>query len=415
MTRAAGRRNVLFVTWDGPGSPFLEGLFLPIFEALRTSDYDFHVLQFTWAEEVERRRLHASSAALGIPYRSVAIWRRPIALGSMLTALNGALPLRRAIKDWRIDIVMPRSTLPATAARGATMIGAGRLPMLLDADGLPHDERVELGQGNRRDGVYRVLRRLETQAVLRADSISVRSRRAADILTARAGDPGIRRRFHVVANARDAALFRPLDDAARTAVRSRIGVTADQPLLVFAASALGWKNRTDAMLRLFAAVCARRADARLLLLLPDHRETGATLAAFPEIAESCILRSAAPGEVAQWIGAADLGLALMHASFSMQAVAPIKIGEYLLCGVPVLTSRGIGDFDSLIGSDTGLCLGETDDAALQAAADWFVGEVIPRRAEFAERCRALGLRHFSLESAVAGYCAALDAAVSNKR
>ena len=83
-------------------------------------------------------------------------------------------------------------------------------------------------------------------------------------------------------------------------------MTADQPLLVFAASALGWKNRTDAMLRLFAAVCARRADARLLLLLPDHRETGATLAAFPEIAESCILRSAAPGEVAQWIGAADL-------------------------------------------------------------------------------------------------------------
>lgn len=406
-------RNVLFVTWDGPGSPFLETLFLPIFQALRASGYNFHVLQFTWAAETERAQLADACASRGIPYRSALIWRRHIAVGSLIAAVWGALPIRRAVRDWRIDIVMPRSTLPATATRLALTAAGRKLPVLFDADGLPHDERIELGRGDAGDVTYRILRRLEKAAVRRADAVTVRTSRAADILAKRSGRNV--ERFHVVANARDADLFRPLTPHQRAEVRRRIGVQQQQPLLVYAASALGWKNRPDATLCFFEKVCERRPQARLLLIMPDHRETSQFLRKYPEVAERCILLSARPDEVPEWLGACDLGMALMHASFSMQAVAPIKIGEYLLCGVPALVSSGIGDFDGVIEADTGLCLGDLEDEALACAARWFVEEVLPQREAFAQGCRALGLAKFSLDSASGAYRAALEDAVATKQ
>jgi glycosyltransferase involved in cell wall biosynthesis len=146
--------------------------------------------------------------------------------------------------------------------------------------------------------------------------------------------------------------------------------------------------------------------------MPAHEEARALLEAQPDVAHACIFESASPAEVPQWLGAADLGLALIHATFSMQAVAAIKTGEYLLCGLPVLASKGVGDTEAVIEPGVGHCIGEPDDAALSAAADWFVDRVLPNRAEFAKRCRAVGLQHFSLDAAVDGYEAALRAAMA---
>ena len=51
--------------------------------------------------------------------------------------------------------------------------------------------------------------------------------------------------------------------------------------------------------------------------------------------------------------------ALRRSSFSMRAVAPIKLGEYLLCGLPALASPGVGDTDA-IAADAGLLLDRLD-------------------------------------------------------
>ena len=138
-------KNILFVTWDGPNSPFLLGLFLPIFAALRPHGFRFHVLQFSWSSAAEQATLAQACAAAGVAYRSARVWRRPVTIGAVATALVGRMHVRRAMRQWQIDLLMPRSTLPAVAAIAAAGHGRSRIPVLLDADGLPHDERVEFG------------------------------------------------------------------------------------------------------------------------------------------------------------------------------------------------------------------------------------------------------------------------------
>ena len=390
--------QVLFVTWDGPRSTYLLGLFLPIFAALQPRGFAFHVLHFTWADAAERAQLEQTCLASGVSYRSVTIWRRPIAVGSFATALFGRRHVRRAMDELNIDLLMPRSTLPALAAIPAAGEGRTRVPVLLDADGLPHDERLEFAGGLVTRLAYPLLRSLEAWSVRRADVVTVRTERAARILADRSGVAVSPQRFHLIASARDARLFRPLTAKARAARRLKMGLASDQPLLVYAGSALSGKYRGQDMLRFFRHVLARRPDARLLVLMPTDGEALALLEQNPDLAPACLLRSAAPVEVPAWVSAADLGLALIHATFSMQAVAAIKLGEYLLCGVPVLTSSGVGDCDTQVSVEVGRCLAEPDEKSLAEAADWFIDTVLPDRDGFRTRCRAVGLAHFSLDT-----------------
>jgi glycosyltransferase involved in cell wall biosynthesis len=49
--------------------------------------------------------------------------------------------------------------------------------------------------------------------------------------------------------------------------------------------------------------------------------------------------------------------------------SPIKIGEYLGCGLPLILTKGIGDFSELIPrTGIGLLLDETSDPAMQICA-----------------------------------------------
>ena len=81
--------NCLFITWDGPQTSYLEGLFLPIFKELVSRGYQMHVLQFTWANADVVQRSKITCEAAGIPYRSVPIWRKGGGAGPLLSAIAG--------------------------------------------------------------------------------------------------------------------------------------------------------------------------------------------------------------------------------------------------------------------------------------------------------------------------------------
>jgi glycosyltransferase involved in cell wall biosynthesis len=90
----------------------------------------------------------------------------------------------------------------------------------------------------------------------------------------------------------------------------------------------------------------------------------------------------------------------------MQAATAIKVGEYLLCGLPVIATDGVGD-RSTITPHVGFTLNESSNDRLEEAAAWFTGTVLPAREEFRARCREVGLEHHSLESSVGLYLQAL--------
>lgn len=403
--------NVLFVTWDGPGSTYLSGLFLPLFAQLADRGFQFHVLQFGWGDEQETAAVSVACAEVGVPYRRVRVWRRPVAFGSLTTAIAGIAAVRRAVRDWSIDLLMPRSYMPALAAIPARRFSGRSLAVLLDADGLPNDERLEFSGGSTHGLTHHLLSAIERYAVRNASAITVRTGRAIDILRERVGNAVPASRFTVVANARDSTLFRPASPAERSASRKALRIAEFAPLLIYVGTALTGKYRGELVRAFFALVHRRRSDARLLLVMPDPAEGRRLMACEPQLAEATVYVAATQSQVPALIGAADLGLSLIRSTLSMQSASAVKTGEYLLCGVPVLASAGVGDIARIVGSESGLCLASDEPAELEAAADWFCGSVLTRRQQFSDGARRVGLEHFSMISAVPAYEAALRAAL----
>ncbi|HYW17486.1 MAG TPA: hypothetical protein VE891_15215, partial [Allosphingosinicella sp.] len=175
---------------------------------------------------------------------------------------------------------------------------------------------------------------------------------------------------------------------------------AEAPLAVFAGS-VGPQYRFD-MIRDFAtALGRRRPDARLLIL------TGSPELAKSELGSNApldpVVVRASPDRVGRLLAAADIGLAFRAQSFSIQGIAPVKLGEYLLCGLPAVGNSAAGDTADAVAAGVFL----DDRAGPEAAAEWLVGEVLPNREAYRDRARKAGVAGFSLRRSIGDYLTAI--------
>jgi glycosyltransferase involved in cell wall biosynthesis len=391
--------KVLFVTWDGPQVNYLESLFLPIFSRLRDAKLFVYVLQFTWdkASKVSSSRQACEHA--GIPYFESRVLRTPKSAGALLSAVWGACRIRKIVKDLDIDVVMPRSNLPALSTLLARW--GSDFSVVFDADGLPLDERVDFAGASASSLGHRLLRDIEAEMVRCSRAVLTRSKIASEILIARAGAGTDQAKFHVIRNGRDADHFSIRTTAVREAVRNSLGIGLENPLIVYAGS-LGEQYCLPEMLEFCTAVHRQDPQAHFLILTGAPDIARQALLSAAEISSSVHIKTVSAKEMPDYLASADVGLALRRKSFSMQAVAPIKLGEYLLCGLPVIATKGVGDTDS-IGEDTGFLVETMSSDELNAAARWFCEKVRSDRDGFRQQCRDVGLSVFSLDASVQTY------------
>jgi len=92
-------KNILFITWDGPQTSYMEGLFMPIFQKIsERENIRFHVMQFTWADENRTASIQNVAEKMGIHYTTEKVYRKPVAsLGSFLTIQSGEIPAQKGV------------------------------------------------------------------------------------------------------------------------------------------------------------------------------------------------------------------------------------------------------------------------------------------------------------------------------
>jgi glycosyltransferase involved in cell wall biosynthesis len=108
-------------------------------------------------------------------------------------------------------------------------------------------------------------------------------------------------------------------------------------------------------------------DVFFLVLTPDVEEAQAMARdALP--AGRYEIRSAAHGEVSRYLRAADAGILLRAPDPLNEVACPTKFAEYVMSGLPVLISAGIGDCSGFVQEwQAGAVLPEPDPAAAAAA------------------------------------------------
>lgn len=392
-------KNILFITWDGPQTSYMEGLFMPIFQKISEREkIQFHVMQFTWADESRTASIRKTAEKMGIHYTAEKVCRKPIvSIGSFLTVQSGTKKIKKYIRDHGIDVVMLRSTFPAMMVnRLKGFEGA----MIFDADGLPIEERIDFAGLKRGSFLYNWMKSAETQMLKKSDAVITRSEKAIDIHLENIGE-GYRDKFSVVSNGRDAEKFKFQEEWRRSA-RKELGVE-DEFLFVYAGS-LGPQYCWEEMLSIFRAYKEKGAS-KFLILTGNFEFANSHL---PEDLKSEVfVKTVASDEVPYWLNAGDLAFGLRKPTYSMQGVAPIKLGEYLLCGIPVIASKGIGDSEEIL-SDFGECYLYDHSIGLSAHEKEVLAFIEKSKLVDRAEIRRKALGYFSLESSAESYLKVLS-------
>jgi glycosyltransferase involved in cell wall biosynthesis len=390
--------KLLFVTWDAPEVNYYESLFLPALARLPHHGIEIAVLQFRWGSERARDKAERLSQEARLDYSSTTVWRRPSnALGTLASIVRGRWAIRSAVHRFDPDVIMVRGMFP-----GVSMLLAGGRslrPFIFDSDGLELDSRVEGGDLSPTGAMYRVLRDVEAQLCRTAVAVLGRTQFNNEVLQARAGPTVRSSLFHVMTCGRDPGVFRPLDPEAREQARAELGFGPDDPVLIYVGSV--WPQyRTPDVARFTRAMRERRPNTRLMVLTGHPAEARQILVdADQEIGAQAVIMRAAPEDVPRLIALADAGFSLFKIGYGSRAQAPIKHGEYLMCGVPIIGTPQVGETAAAV--EAGLFFDES--LGPEAAASWMTDQVLPRRAAVAAEARRVGVESFSLDRTVDQY------------
>ena len=271
-----------------------------------------------------------------------------------------------------------------------------KVEVIFDADGLPLQERLDYTGLKTSSQQYKILKKEETKLLKRADKVLVRTQKAKDIHLDLIGQDNAYK-FHVVGNGRDAGFFKP-DPALRKEIRKKLGIGEDELLFVYSGS-LGPQYVFGEMLGLFRQYVLKYGKAKFLVL---SRSAGEVASMIPGDLEGLVIPLMVDfQEIPKYLSAADVAFNFRLPAPSLAGIAPIKLGEYLMMGIPTISSRGIGDTEEmLIGKDF-CCLVDLKDSDYTAKAISWIMEVLPGLDR--EAIRAFGVEEFGLKKSIEDY------------
>ena len=298
---------------------------------------------------------------------------------------------------------MPRSTMPAWMVMRCIK-SLPNIKLVFDADGLPLEERVDFAGLNKTGFQYQYLKGVERGIIRRADVVLARTQKAVEFLTG--GHPALAAKFYVVVNGRNAQVFKPAAKLGNP-IRNKLGIPNDALLVVYAGS-LGPQYCLEEMIAVFRALLQRQAESYLLLLTSSLQYAVRNAHLWAGLEKNVVVANIPFSEMPEYLSSADAGLAFRKDYFSMAGVAPVKLGEYLLSGLPVIVTPNTGDTAILLQhNNASFLLGKFNSDGFGAAADWLVG--IHLNSQVSMEARKTGQALFSLDAAVVSYKNALNA------
>jgi glycosyltransferase involved in cell wall biosynthesis len=271
----------------------------------------------------------------------------------------------------------------------------GRLPgtrVVFDTRSFMVDERVQSGMWPPDSALTRAARTVERRLLARADAVAVVSRAGARRLPSLTGSRGPAN-VRVIPPCVDLDRFRPPDN--QPACRAGLGLRPT-PVIVHSGALSTW-YLGDYTFRV-GMEFARRARGTFLVLTHEAefaRSLNVRLGA------GAIIRSVEYSEMPRWLGACDAGLAVVRPDPAKQGSMPVKLGEYLACGLAAAATASVGDVEQhLEGSSVALAFDPRSETPEGVSACLLAAAARPDRVTAA---RTLAARLYSLSEGVEAY------------
>jgi glycosyltransferase involved in cell wall biosynthesis len=142
---------------------------------------------------------------------------------------------------------------------------------------------------------------------------------------------------------------RVFDLQKRCTTRELLGFSKENKIICYCGGLAPWQ-RIETILDLAVRIANMDNNIRFLFLTRKSQDMARLIA--EAHLDSSLVRvvSCGQAETPTYLSATDIGIILRHDNIINNVASPIKIGEYLASGIPVLLTRGIGDYSELVPS-----------------------------------------------------------------
>jgi glycosyltransferase involved in cell wall biosynthesis len=394
--------KALYISYDGMTDPLGRSQVLPYLQGLAARGHEITLLS------CEKPDHSADEAAVREICDQARIDWQPVAYHKWPPIVSGVLDVavlkREAARLQRIkrfDLVHCRSYMAAIA--GDWLKRRHAVPFLFDMRGFWADERVERGIWRSGNPLFRAaylyFKRLERRFFRDADAIVSLTENARHEIESWPADRRPAAPVTVIPCCVDLRLFAAQSAEQRAATRRQLGIDKNAPVLLYVGSVGGAYLMTD-MLQLFQVYREMRPGARFLFVSGHPREEIERLATEQQVEpDELLIVSVSRDEVPALIGAADIGVSFILATYSAKASCPTKFGEMLAMGVPVIANAGVGDIAEIVHETGAGAMVDTYEHPSLARAI-AKAEAAAKRPE---AIRAAAVRYFALETGVDRY------------
>lgn len=281
------------------------------------------------------------------------------------------------------------------------------IPLLFDMRGFWIDERVEGGLWNLKNPLYQVAyyyyKQKEKQLIKDSNAIiSLTEAGRQEIYTWPAYQQcPVPPPIEVIPCSSDFEHFALITPAQKNKAKNILCINDNQWPVVSYLGSIGTWYMLDEMMRFFALLRRQYPRALMLFITKDeHDRIKNTAQQFNLPLDSLLITAADRPQVPLFLAASDLNIFFIKPTYAKKASSPVKLGEVLACGLPVIANGGVGDIEQILThTEGGLFIDDFSDKTFQQVIEQLPELIKKPVTEIRNRARD----YYLLEKAVEKY------------
>lgn len=194
------------------------------------------------------------------------------------------------------------------------------------------------------------------------------------------------------------------DKDASLVIRKKLNLEG-RLIFIYSGNTAKWQMVKETI-NLFSIIENKYDNAFLLIISNSVKEIEKIIEEYKVRKENYLITSLKHNEINSYLSAGDIGILLREDISVNQVASPVKFAEYLICRLPLIISKNIGDYSELIEKNRcGIILEHHNfnDKNLINSIYNFINFYIENKESFKEKCRVLAGNKLSSENNIKNY------------
>jgi glycosyltransferase involved in cell wall biosynthesis len=390
-------RKSLYISYNGLLEPIVPSQVLPYLRNLSRNGYEFVLLTFEKKKDIQKysteqlKLIERDLKNHGIAWKRLLYHKSPDKISTFLDLTIGFFSCLYFIAKYKIRIIHVRGVTPGVIA--LFLSGIFKFKLILDTRGLLAEEYVGGGLWKERGMFFNLVKAVEKILLKKADAIVVLTKKhyekLIDLPYLKKKNPFV----SIIPCCVDMGRFKSNMNNGR-GVLKKYNITADK-LFIYPGK-LGTFYLVKEMMDFFeCAASYMKHDLKFLILTQDNERELLNKKIFVDNEKVSFVHPLYE-EIPLFLNCADAGIFFIN-PYKKFGSSPIKLGEFLACGKPVIINSGIGDTEELVMDNrVGVVIKSFNkEEYLDKIGELF--KLLQEGEELAIRCRCAAEKFLSLE------------------